>query len=966
MGSGARSPLGELLLAYRRQVGLSQEELSARTSALSLTDDTVGPVSVRTIISLEKLVRGSANWRRPRRDTAHALAVALDLAPGTAAYHAFMAAARQESEVSPDPEPTGDVAPPRFVMAGREPHLGRLEAAIDAAAGGTATALLVRGEIGSGKTSIIEHACRLALDRHPNAVVLWSACTEASPRSPGVVPHEPFLRLIRLMLGDSAAVNSREIMSHANQQRITEREPIAAHALANDGPLLAAIALAGDVPWTQLAARVRDDALLDRLRDLAGSGPSAALRTVSGCEQFYRVLRRYAESGPVILVMEDIQWGDPTTLASLDHLLNRMYRQQRLPVIVITSCQPEAVDTSPSPELAQVLEEIQRSYRHATVDLADTLTGDAARAFIAALAATSPVSSGPDVIDAILARTDGNPLYVTELVGLLEEEAALAPADALDRIRTAVPPALAASFDARVRALPAELGQLLTTASVLGAEFFAETLMQMLDLPTARFIDLVDRQLGRQHRLIRADGTLMVGSRTTHRYRFHPPILRDHVYGQLSALARTHAHQDAAQALVALHSDEGHPALARIAHHFDRAGNHVEAARFHLKAGDRARDAREFADATVHLQRVADLNVRRDDPATWIMSLISLGLIARAQSDQATARKHLGHALDLATTHRLPGVRAKALEALGMLEYDAGNLDAGVALVREAIDIWDASDDSNASRAMANLSYILYGQGRYADAIAIANRGRTVATRTGRERAWVDASIALANCWLDLGRWAEATELDEGSLHICRDLGDHHRARLCWLNLAQIAIEQGDWGAAEAAIDRIASDDEPISDPLAAAVALYSGEIAEGRHSIVAARAHFQRSLEIREREGQHAAVIDALAGLLRIATQVGDLDDAAELLRDIERRLGERGRDGVERIGRLYLALVQADDALDRPDDARRWLAEGVMTLNIRAGNITNLAHRESYLNNPPVHRWLIETASARGVVVG
>lgn len=961
MDEESRTPLGELLVTWRRQRGLTQRDLADRTIELARHDDTIAPVSSRTILSLERPVGAAGPMRRPRRDTAHSLAVALGLQPGSPSYRAFMEAAQRPAveAVSPggrQPRPSPDV-----IEAGREHQLHRLAQALDAAARGRPTALVVRGEPGSGKTTLIAHACRLALVRHADAVVLWASANADDQ------PHGAFIRVIRQMLGDADAIASGQDISAANREGITARASLAAQALATEGPLLVATSLAPADAEGQAIARMPDRQVADRLSQLAATAPDDGMRTVSGCEQFFRVIGRYAEAGPVVLVMDDLHDADPATLASLDHLLNRIHRRRQLPIAIILASLPDGQSGRSSVELSHLVEGVQRRFTHGTIDLGATQGGTAARAFAEAALARAALPSDVETVNALIARTGGNPLIVTSLVDALRDRRETAQ-NLASAIEETVPPSLARSLAGRIGRLPEDLQRIVVNASVLGAYFYAETLMRMLDLPPERFIDLVDHNLWRRHGLMRAEGTSVIGGRVIHRYRFQPPILRDAVYRTLSALERTHAHGRAADALRDLHGEANHDRLDRLAHHLERAGRRDEAARAYLQAGELARTRREFDNARNLLERVGQLGTRTTDPATWARSRISLGLCERADGNPATARTHVTRALDLASTLADETVSAAALEALGMLDFDAGDMAQGRDRILRAVDIWARHDSPETGRALANLSYTLYGLGRYSEAIDAAERARLESTRTRQTASWIDGTIALANCWIDLGHYDRATELHEHALMTSTELGDLHRQRISWINLALLAVERGDWGAAELAIDHVASDDDPVSPAMEGVVAFHCGLIAEGRGNRAVARDHFTTARELRDRNGQAALAIDAVAGELRIALAAGERDVTATLLDDLERRLDERGSDGIDGVehpGRLYATLIEASLALGRHERAREHARLGIDFLTARSAHVPD-AGRESYLWGVGAHRRILELAASLGAVAG
>ncbi len=961
MDNESRTPFGKLLVTHRLRCGFAQKELAARTARLALGDDTVVPVSSRTIMRLEAPSNPTDARRGSRRDTIHSLAVALGLRVGSPEYETFLEAARRprgapSANVSPAEEPASDV-----IEAGRKTPLRAFAGAFDLAAGGNATALLVRGEHGTGKSVLVAHACNLALQRHPRSVVLWARADEDDP------PHGPFLRIIRAMLDDPDQDQGTPSLVPANRDEIVARMATTAAFLANEAPLLATLALSSSDDRHPVLERLPDRNVADRLASLATAAPEDSMRAVSGCEQFFRLMSRYAEDGPVTLVIDDLHRADPATLGSLEHLLSRIQPRRNLRLTVVGTCLPERQLGDGARSLGHLTDDFHRLFPHGTIDLDATTDGESARHFAAAALARAKLPADPATIEALVTRTGGNPRFIVGMVDALLERQVTGERITAE-IDSVVPPQLVQTLNAQIRHLPEDLQRILVNASVLGPDFYAETLMRMLDLSPGEFIDRVDRRLWRRHGLMRANGTSVAGGHVTHAYQFDPPLLRDALYEGISDLERTHAHGRAAEALRGLHGETNTELLVRLAHHLERSGQRDEAARTYLMAGDLARRQRDFAEARHLLGRIDQLGTRVSDPETWIRTQIALGLCARSVSDLATARIHLVRALDLATTWHDETVLATALEAIGMLDFDAGDMAEGRDRILRAADIWAAHDAPDTGRALANLSYLLYGLGRYDEAISSAERARFEATRTRQSGAWIDGTIGLANCWIDMGRLERGSELHEHALLVGQEIGDFHRQRICWVNLTLIAIERGDWGAAEASIDRVSRDDEPLSQVMEGIIAFHSGLIAEGRGNDLAARAHYRQARELRDQNEQHALAIDAVAGELRIVLASGSTGEAKDLFDDLEQRLNARsgeGIDGVEHPGRLYVTLIEAALALDRPDVARRYARKAIAFLTER-GNHVPEAERESYLWSVKTHRRILDLAAELGVVAG
>lgn len=960
MAQERRSPFGELVRRYRTRLGMRQIDLVERTRELARQNLVPAPVSERTISAIEHPVVDPSRWRSPRLATVTTLAAALELEPGTEAYEAFVAAARERPD---DRTPEDETAPflsqaHRFIAAGREPHLARLRAAVDSMCAGSAGALFVSADPGTGKTSLIEEVCRQAVARCPELVVLWTECTGRAGTAP---PHEPFRSMLRLMVGDLAMRSERERVSDANVARLEGRAPAAVDAIvAHGGPLidrlLPAAVLRSELLEASLDVQTRTDLELTIHRQVMRRYHDEPLE-----DALYRVLHRYAGSGPVVLVLEDLHWADSGTLATLAHLLTRLFRQ-RVPILLVGSFRPgdlvEASGTEHS--LQSVLRMTPRLFPDAVLDLSTAVGGQAGRSFVEAMVARSSTGNREALVDSLFERTAGLPLFVDSFLRLCEQ----GRLQQVERtcLDLPIPEEVQAVFEEQVQRLPEAVQRLLDAASVQGTGFAAEPLMRMFDLSPTEFIDMVDSRLVRQFRMLLPGGTMTVSGRQQHRYAFSHALLRDYLDSRLNDLERQHYHIRTAEALLDLYGPGPHEAAEAIALHFERGGDRLRAARAHIDAGDHALNHRDFDRARMHFERVSEPGIRQDEPSQYIHAQIGLGNVARREGRLPRAREVLGQALDLARYHNLPGLEGSVLESMAMVDMDAGDIKDGVRRLRQVIDLWIGSDDESAARALANLSYLLYGAGCYEEGIDSAERAREMSTLLGDQRLWLDAQLALANCWLDLGLYEDALAAYRHALDICDQIGDAHRGHVCLLNIALVAFESGDLDTCAESVRRVLESPGGPVIHLVGYAEFDLGMVAEARGEPADARTHYERSRQVRDDIGQNALVIDSLAGLLRVAVAEQDTDTVASLVEDIEGRLEERkGLDGVEHVGRLLLALFGAHEALGQEDRAGDYLDRAVAFLEERAAGIVDPRHRESYLTRPPTHRRIMELAGRR-----
>ncbi|HYH12839.1 MAG TPA: AAA family ATPase, partial [Thermomicrobiales bacterium] len=827
------------MLRHRRRLGLSQRALAARTFDLSIADPELAAVSERTIQALEQGGVGQRPPRTPRLATVRTLARAFGLESGSLAHDAFCAVATGEDAPShPDGVSQSPIAHAGeelgFVVAGREPHLDRLLDAIDAAAAGDAGVVLVGADPGTGKTWLIEEACRRALAQHPELVVLWTECTDRFGTS---LCHEPFRRMLSLMVGDLAVASDRERITDRNVDAIASRVPAAILALSEGAASLIDRLVPVGAIDNDLLSRLDDEEVrrrLDRaIQQRLATEPSRADPTAA----IFHVLTAYAEAGPVVLVVEDLHWADPGTISTLAHLTTRL-AHRRMPVLVLGSYRPGEVGASgadPSGSLETVLHIAPRLFPDTLLDLSTSVGGEAGRAFVDAMVAQAGLPEASDLAASLFERTAGLPLFVVGVLRLHDQDRRQ-----VNVSENSLPAEAEVVFAEQLHRLPASVRTLLTAASVQGTEFAAEPLMRMLDLTPTELIDMVDSRLLRQFRMLRPGRTVTIAGLTVHHYQFSHALLRDYLVSSMSAFQREHYHAVTAEAMLELYGSGSHEAWEAIAFHFRQAGRKREAAGAYRCAGDHAMERRDLDRALDHYRCLEELGDSVSDPELSLHGIIGQGNVMRAVGDAEQARALLDRAHELTRIHHQSVVRTHVMESLAMLDLDAGDMKAGVDRLTGVVEAKLATGHSDTDRSMANLSYLLYGMGRYETALSYAQRAEAMATQREDERALANAVLAIGNCWLDLGLYERAIVTYDRCVSVCERLGARHLEQLCRLNIALAHGDMGRWRAASEAIERagVTVNDRAIR--LIGMSEYGRGLVAEGRGDLVAARHHYR------------------------------------------------------------------------------------------------------------------------------
>ncbi|SDT07801.1 adenylate/guanylate cyclase domain-containing protein [Bradyrhizobium canariense] len=273
-----------------------------------------------------------------------------------------------------------------------------------------------------------------------------------------------------------------------------------------------------------------------------------------------------AETMPLLVVLEDAHWIDPTSLELLGQLVERV---RHLPVLIVVTFRPEFA--VPQLDHAQVTNlSLNRFGRTQAVTMIDQITSG------------KPLPA--EVLDQIVAKTDGVPLFVEELTksvlesGLLREESGVYVLAAM-LTPLAIPSTLHDSLTARLDRL-SPIKEIAQIGAVIGREF-PRSLLEAVSPIKGRQLQDALRQL-MESELIYERGT---GPMTS--YIFKHALVQDTAYVSLLRGRRQRIHADIAQALKQRDAtEESVPAV--IAYHFTEAGLAEPAASYWLAAAEQA------------------------------------------------------------------------------------------------------------------------------------------------------------------------------------------------------------------------------------------------------------------------------------------------------------------------------------------------------------------------------------------
>ena len=425
-------------------------------------------------------------------------------------------------------------------------------------------------------------------------------------------------------------------------------------------------------------------------------------------------LKRLAAAGPILLVFEDLQWSDPTTLEFLSLVVEEA---PSLPLLMLATFRPEFTPSWPN-------------HRHVSTLSLSRLDRSEGRALVRDVAEEKPIAG--EIVEQIVTRSDGMPLFIEELTKTVLESGLLR--DAGDRYEIAEAPsqvAIPATLHASLLARFDRLGSAKEVAQIgatIGREFTYQLIAAIAGVSEAALRTALEH-------LIDAGLVFQHGLPPDARYYFKHALVQDAAYGTLLRSTRRQLHHRVAQAIAELTPElvETQPEL--LAHHYAEAGLIDDAIAYAIKAGRRAAARSPNEEAVTHYTKALELlrtkppGAERDQQELELMIALGVATIAgkgvmaedaeivyrraRELCDKVPdsphrftvlrglwncvyARKSLIQAQEL--SNELVAVadaegdearRALARRAQGCTLFLRGKIELASEMFREAIELWD-------------------------------------------------------------------------------------------------------------------------------------------------------------------------------------------------------------------------------------------------------------------------------------
>ncbi|HEY8548711.1 MAG TPA: AAA family ATPase [Vicinamibacterales bacterium] len=695
----------------------------------------------------------------------------------------------------------GAAVPGSSTIVGRETPLTILHERFAQAAAGERHLVFVTGEPGIGKTALVDTFLE-QLRAAPGVTIARGQCLELAGPSEAYLPVlDAFGRLLR------------------------------------------------DPEHQHLVALVRRFAptWLMQMPSLADAADRAALESEARGATHERMLREMAEAiealsvdRPLVLVLEDLQWSDPSTVDLLGALARRR-EEGRLLIVGTYRPSDLVIDRHPLRTLKQDLQ-VQRRCSEIALELLD------AHAVAAFVDARLKPNGLPLAFDRLLhERTDGNPLF---LVGVLDYliaggqlvkngEGAWTLDRPVEEVAIGVPDTLRVLVDRQIERLDQADRELLEAASVAGLEFSSTAVASALGLDEVIVEDRCARLVKNGQFLVsRGAGTLP--DRIVERFAFTHSIYQQVFYQRVAPARRARLHLAIGLRGERVYGTRVAEIAGELAVHFEQGRDLPRAIRYLQLAASNAARRSANQEAITCISRALDLVDGleiEEQPAARISLHAQCGLVLRSTGDvKLAAEQFIEMARIAASAGRVDDEARAWLYAASVLSWFSrdrclraadraerltvtdpvlrAHIRGYAAYARLIFQGWSATDGQASGEALetmraagetelfafhlARYVHVLSMRGDYAASMATAQEGLALAGRSADTYDYLMCQFWRAGACLKAGEWGEMQHVLDGAARMTERNGHRRMFVLLALLRAWLHEEAGDGEGARA------------------------------------------------------------------------------------------------------------------------------------------------------------------------
>ncbi|MGC9060193.1 MAG: tetratricopeptide repeat protein [Thermoplasmata archaeon] len=733
------------------------------------------------------------------------------------------------------------------ILINREKEMEILIDALKNAKNGKGRTIIFSGETGIGKTRLLEELRDRCLAE--NIEVYWGSGIDEN-----AMPYHPYISLIQ-----------------KNRQLIEELQ-------ANAPPAISL--LLGEQPKPPSTGEMDYTMESRRLREL-----------------IFRIIKMRSMKNAIVLLFDDIQWFDPSSITLLHYLARNIIN---IPVLICCSYNTEEAKER---RTSRLLPEIRQMNIERIVDIIELkpLSLEDVHNFIKIMIEKEPKK---DIAKKIFEKTDGNPLFIEEIVKSYGDQILQKGFD-LDE-ETEIPQTVKYIITRKIDRLSSEKKKILTLASVFGREFHFSIIQNLSEMEEEKLLEVLEELM--------ADG-ILIEKGYEEIFSFRHNLMREVIYSSMNSVRRKQMHAKVAAALARQKNMRN---TGEVAIHYYLAGIYDEAYKYAAEAGENfaklyaAEEALYFLDiAMKSIEKLGDREI--ENKLEVLKKAAEISFLAGRHMDTITYLQKIEEiALEKEDNNLLVETTVKMGEAyfrIGAYEESLFRFEDAIARVGE--------NEALRARIFKGISEVYREKGKLDYAIEYAEHQIELARKINDLKLQGDGYMDLALAYYRKGNYDEAIENIEKSVIIRREIRDERGLMAAVNNLGIIHLERGNYEEALRCFEEYGRFAEKTGDLWGVAIAQNNlGVLWSEKGDLVKSLAHYENSVDAYQRVGDENGIAISRMNIGIIHHYLGEYDTALEYYTQCL-RYAESQKDQItevmayDNMGWVYLEKESYDEAL-------------------------------------------------------
>lgn len=436
----------------------------------------------------------------------------------------------------------------------------------------------IASEIGWGKTALLNQFLKRAAQDSPETLFISSYC---SLRSEYSIPYQPFKDLLKQLIGDMEEDEEAENIEQARKKKKKDAMKWCAKMVFQHAPSL----VGNFIPGVSVIANLGLALLNKTDGDHEEKKEKIVLEESKILEQYVDLIQGIAKQYTIVLIIEDLQWIDKSSVHLLYQLIQGLKKSSVMIIGLYRSADITQLMNEEDHPLITLLTEMKTHSKETFIEL-DRLSEAERRTLMHTMLDSENNNYDKAFREDLFARTNGNPLFVRELMDLLKtQDMVVKNPDGVwvndaNVDWTMYPARIEGIIKERIGKLHDSLVEILTYASVQGHNFIAQVLSKTMETSEKELLATLSKTLQKQYQFVQEGKCMRSGTSIVSYFAFSNSIFQQYLYHDLSPTQKMLLHGDIGRAMEALFQADLASVSGEIARHFEMSGEYEGALKY--------------------------------------------------------------------------------------------------------------------------------------------------------------------------------------------------------------------------------------------------------------------------------------------------------------------------------------------------------------------------------------------------